>query len=88
MRSKKIDKDTILAFLLVLPSILAVFIFIYGFIFWSVRVSLSDWVGLMPNYDWAGLQNYIDLFKDPRFHIDIRNTIIFTVLFVGGCLFN
>ena len=87
MRSKKIDKDTILAFLLVLPSILAVFIFIYGFIFWSVRVSLSDWVGLMPNYDWAGLQNYIDLFQDPRFHIDIRNTVIFTVLFVGGCLF-
>ena len=87
MRSKKVDKDTILAFLLVLPSIIAVFIFIYGFIFWSVRVSLSNWVGLMPNYEWAGLQNYIDLFKDPRFHIDIRNTIIFTMLFVGGCLF-
>ncbi|MBE2224255.1 MAG: sugar ABC transporter permease [Anaerolineae bacterium] len=87
MRSKKIDKDTILAFFLVLPSILAVFVFIYGFIFWSVRVSLSDWVGLMPNYDWAGLQNYITLFQDPRFHIDIRNTVIFTVLFVGGCLF-
>ncbi len=87
MRSKKIDKDTILAFLLVLPSIIAVFIFIYGFIFWSVRVSLSNWVGLMPNYEWAGLQNYFDLFQDPRFHIDIRNTIIFTALFVGGCLF-
>lgn len=87
MRSKKIDKDTILAFFLVLPSILAVFVFIYGFIFWSVRVSLSNWVGLMPNYEWAGLQNYITLFQDPRFHIDIRNTLIFTVLFVGGCLF-
>ena len=87
MRSKKVDKDTILAFLLVLPSIIAVFIFIYGFIFWSVRVSLSNWVGLMPNYEWAGLQNYFDLFQDPRFHIDIRNTVIFTVLFVGGCLF-
>ncbi|PIE80316.1 MAG: sugar ABC transporter permease [Chloroflexi bacterium] len=87
MRSKRIDKDTLVAVFLVLPSILAVFIFIYGFIFWSVRVSLSDWVGLMPNYDWAGLQNYIDLFQDPRFHIDIRNTVIFTVLFVGGCLF-
>ena len=87
MRSKKIDKDTILAFLLVLPSIIAVFIFIYGFIFWSVRVSLSNWVGLMPNYEWAGLQNYFDLFQDPRFHIDIRNTVIFTTLFVGGCLF-
>ena len=87
MRSKKIDKDTILAFFLVLPSIIAVFIFIYGFIFWSVRVSLSNWVGLMPNYEWAGLQNYFDLFQDPRFHIDVRNTLIFTVLFVGGCLF-
>lgn len=87
MRSKKIDKDTILAFFLVLPSILAVFVFIYGFIFWSVRVSFSNWVGLMPNYEWIGLQNYITLFQDPRFHIDIRNTIIFTVLFVGGCLF-
>lgn len=87
MRRKKIDKDTILAFLLVLPSIIAVLIFIYGFIFWSVRVSLSDWVGLMPNYEWAGLKNYIGLFHDPRFHIDIRNTVIFTVLFVGGCLF-
>ncbi len=87
MRSKKIDKDTVLAFFLVLPSILAVFIFIYGFIFWSVRVSFSNWVGLMPNYEWIGLQNYITLFKDPRFHIDIRNTLIFTTLFVGGCLF-
>ena len=87
MRSKKIDKDTILAFFLVLPSIIAVFIFVYGFIFWSVRVSLSNWVGLMPNYEWAGLQNYFDLFQDPRFHIDVGNTLIFTVLFVGGCLF-
>jgi glucose/mannose transport system permease protein len=87
MQSKKIDKDTVLAFFLVLPSILAVFVFIYGFIFWSVRVSFSNWVGLMPNYEWIGLQNYITLFQDPRFHIDIRNTVIFTVLFVGGCLF-
>jgi glucose/mannose transport system permease protein len=87
MRSKRLDKDTILAMVLVSPSILAVLIFVYGFIAWSMRVSVSDWVGLLPNYDFVGLGNYVALLQDPRFHIDIRNTIIFTVLFVGGCLF-
>ncbi len=80
------NKDTILSILLVSPSILAVAVFIYGFIGWSVRVSLSQWKGLEANYDWAGFQNYIDLFSDPRFHIDIRNTLLFTLIFVGGSL--
>lgn len=82
----KFNKDNALAMALVMPSILAVFIFVYGFIGWSARVSLSAWKGLLPDYTWVGLQNYRDLFADPRFHIDIRNTLIFTVLFVGGCL--
>jgi glucose/mannose transport system permease protein len=87
MGSKRFDKDTWLALLLVSPSILAVMIFVYGFIAWSLRVSFSNWVGLMPNYEFIGLSNYAALMRDPRFHIDIRNTVIFTVLFVGGCLF-
>lgn len=72
--------------LLVSPSIIAILIFVYGFILWSVRVSLSQWKGLNPDYTWAGLQNYINLFSDPRFQIDVRNTVLFTTLFVGGCL--
>ena len=87
MARKKLDKDTILAIVLVAPSILAVLIFVYGFIAWSIRVSFSNWVGLLPNYEFIGLRNYIELLQDPRFHIDIRNTVVFTVLFVGGCLF-
>ena len=79
-------KDTLLGMALVTPSILAVLIFVYGFIAWTARVSLSQWRGLLPDYSWAGLENYINLFQDPRFHIDIRNTIIFTVLFVGGSI--
>ncbi len=86
MRSKKLDKDTILAMVLIAPSVIAVAIFVYGFIAWSVRVSLSRWIGLLPNYEWAGLENYVNLMKDPRFHIDVRNTVVFTTLFVGGCL--
>jgi len=80
------DKDRYLNILLISPSILAVLIFIYGFIAWSVRVSLSKWKGLTPDYTWNGLKNYIDLFADPRFAVDVKNTLIFTGVFVFGCL--
>ena len=80
------DKDRYLSILLITPSILAVLIFIYGFIGWSVRVSLSKWKGLNADYTWNGLKNYLDLFADPRFHVDVRNTLLFTATFVIGSL--
>lgn len=80
------DKDRYLSVILITPSILAVLIFIYGFIGWSVRVSLSKWKGLNADYTWNGLKNYLDLFADPRFHVDVRNTLIFTGVFVTGSL--
>jgi glucose/mannose transport system permease protein len=82
----RIRREELQGFLLVAPSILAVLIFVYGFIAWSVRVSVSAWKGLLPDYTFVGVNNYLELFADQRFHIDIRNTVIFTVLFVGGCL--
>lgn len=80
------DKDRFLSIVLITPSIFAVLIFIYGFIGWSVRVSLSKWKGLNPDYTWNGLSNYINLFSDPRFAVDIRNTLIFTGVFVAGSI--
>jgi len=80
------NKDRYLSILLISPSILAVLIFVYGFIGWSVRVSVSNWKGLNPDYSWAGLTNYVNLFSDPRFLVDVRNTLIFTGVFVVGCI--
>lgn len=80
------DKDRYLSVVLIAPSILAVFIFVYVFIGWSVRVSLSKWKGLSADYTWNGIKNYTDLFADPRFHVDIRNTLIFTGVFVVGSI--
>lgn len=82
----KRDKDHFLNILLVSPSILAVFIFVYVFIGWSIRVSLSKWKGLTADYTWNGINNYLELFRDPRFHVDIRNTLIFTGVFVIGSM--
>ena len=80
------DRDRFLAVALAAPSILATAIFVYGFIGWSVRVSLSKWTGLIADYSFVGLDHYIGLLDDGRFQIDIRNTAIFTVLFLTFCL--
>ncbi len=81
------ENETVLSIGLLTPSIIAVAIFVYGFIGWSVRVSLSKWKGLNPDFTWVGLQQYITLFNhDQRFLIDIRNTGMFTVGFILGCL--
>jgi glucose/mannose transport system permease protein len=80
------NDETYLAIALLLPSVVAVAIFVYGFIFWSVRVSLSKWKGLLPDYTWVGLQQYTYLFHDTRFQIDVRNTVVFTIGFIAGCL--
>jgi len=80
------ENETILSIALLAPSIVAVAIFVYGFIAWSVRVSLSKWKGLLPDYTWAGISQYTYLFHDARFMIDVRNTAVFTVGFIIGCL--
>lgn len=80
-------KERLFAFLMVVPSIVAVAIFVYGFIGWTTRVSFSAWQGMTPDYTFVGLQNYINLFVDNlRFQIDVKNTLIFTSIFVVGSL--
>jgi len=71
----------------VMPSLIAVMVFVYGFIGWTARVSVSAWKGLLADYTFVGDDNFAALASDPRFDIDIQNTIIFTVVFVLGCLF-
>jgi glucose/mannose transport system permease protein len=81
------EDERILSIAILLPSIVAVAIFVYGFIAWSARVSLSAWKGLNPDFTWVGLKQYQLLMNnDPRFLIDVRNTAMFTVLFIAGCL--
>jgi glucose/mannose transport system permease protein len=81
------ENETVLSIALLLPSIVAVAIFVYGFIGWSIRVSFSAWKGLIPDYTFVGFKQYLLLFNnDPRFVIDVRNTLMFTVLFIIGCL--
>ena len=75
-----------MAFLFLLPSLIFIAIFVYGFIGWTGYVSLSNWNTLVPDFSFAGFKNYLYLFQDYRFQADIRNTLVFTVLFIGTVL--
>jgi glucose/mannose transport system permease protein len=81
-----------IAFLMVLPSIILISIFVYGFIAWTTTVSLSKWDGVEPDYTWVGLENFKQLFSQEggvsarRFAIDLWNTLFFTVLFLLACV--
>ena len=71
--------------LVVAPSFLLAFFFIYGLIAWNGYLSLSA-SHMLPNYDFVGLQNYADLFDSDRFHVALVNLAIFGVLFIGGSM--
>lgn len=86
-----VDRERWIAFLVLLPSIILIAIFVYGFIGWTAVVSVSEWDGVQPNYSLAGLDNFRELFVGggiaaKRFHIDLWNTLFFTILFLLICV--
>lgn len=82
---------------MVLPSLIAIFIFVYVFIFRTAGLSLlavndlfvmagpKTWLGF-PLAAFVGLKNYLDLLGNDRFRADIMNMLAFTTLFVGCSL--
>nr|WP_246363142.1 sugar ABC transporter permease [Deinococcus budaensis] len=82
--------------LVLLPSVLLLAVFVYGFIGRTVVVSLTDWgsdpaqaLALNPVIRPVGLANYQELFTgflQVRFRQELVNTLFFTLFFIVGCL--
>lgn len=93
MRSRK---DRLLAILVLLPSLVLLGIFVYGFIGQTLYVSTTDWgsgahaaLAVNPELHPVGLANYRQLFTgflDVRFRQDLVNMVFFTLLFVSASL--
>lgn len=84
--SRHFNGDRILSLLLLSPSVIAIGIFVYGFIGYTGYVSLVKWDTFTPDYTFVGLRNYFKLFDTERFRIDLGNTLTFTVFFLIACL--
>ncbi|WP_373419455.1 carbohydrate ABC transporter permease [Salirhabdus sp. Marseille-P4669] len=82
-KKKKRSKDQWTAIAFLMPSVVLLFIFVYGFIGWTGYVSFSNWNSLVPDFSFAGLKNYLYLFGDFRFQADLRNMLFFTLLFIA-----
>ncbi|MDQ0298157.1 glucose/mannose transport system permease protein [Salibacterium salarium] len=85
-RKKRISSDQWVALAFLAPSILLIAVFVYGFIGWTGYVSFSNWNTLTPDFSFAGLSNYLYLFSDFRFQADLRNTLFFTLFFIGAVI--
>jgi glucose/mannose transport system permease protein len=83
---RAITSDRLIAIAMIAPSVILIAIFVYGFIARTGYVSLVRWNDLAPDYTFVGLTNYVRLFDNERFQIDIRNTFVFTVTFISICL--
>jgi glucose/mannose transport system permease protein len=71
--------------LVVAPSFIVSFLFIYGLIAWNGYLSVSA-SRLLPNYEFAGLDQYARLLDNERFQVAMTNMAVFGVLFVGGAM--
>lgn len=68
--------------LVLAPSFLLAFFFIYGLIAWNGYLSLSA-SRLLPNYEFVGFEQYVNLFESERWWVALRNLGIFGGLFIG-----
>lgn len=78
--------ERVVSILLISPAVVATGIFVYGFIAWTAYSSLTKWNKLLPDFTFVGLNNYRSLLANQRFRIDMRNTVVFTLVFLVACL--
>jgi glucose/mannose transport system permease protein len=83
---RRLNWERVASILLLSPAVMAIAIFVYGFIGWTAYASLTKWDKLLPDFTLVGLSNYQKLFAHQRFQIDLRNTVVFTALFLISCL--
>lgn len=82
---RRINRDRIISILLITPSVIAIAVFVYGFIAFTGFSSFTKWDSLSPDFALVGFRNYARLFTIDRFLSDLRNTVTFTVLFLVAC---
>jgi len=73
----------ILPQLVLAPSLLASFIYVFVFCAWTIWISVSN-SGLLPDYSWSGFHHYVELWGNERWRIAYTNLFLFGSLYVVG----
>ena len=61
------------------PTTIVMIVCMYGFIVWTGLISLTK-SRMMPQWEFVGLDQYVRLFNNPRWHVAVDNLLIFLIL--------
>lgn len=86
VRSKFLHADAVTGWALVSPGVLLIGVFGLLPVLLSLKLSFEKSDLLSDETPWVGLDNYRKLFDDPSFANAMKNTIVFTGLFVPGTM--
>lgn len=79
MSTKKEKRKSILA---TIPALCLFLLFTYVPLLMTLRYSVTDWNGYSKEYNYVGLRNFIDVFKDAEVMESFGNTVYFAVVSV------
>jgi glucose/mannose transport system permease protein len=71
--------------LVLLPSLVASFVYVFVFTLWTFYISVSD-SSLLPTYGFVGLDNYVALWSNRRWNIAYTNLFLFSGFYVVGSI--
>ena len=71
--------------LVLAPSLLASFVYVFVFCGWTIWISLSD-SSLLPDYTLTGFHHYVELWSNERWRIAYTNLFLFGSLYVVGTM--
>ena len=67
--------------LVIAPSLLASFVYVFVFTGWTLYISLSN-SSLLPTYGFVGLKPYFDLWSNSRWQLSYANLLYFSAFYV------
>ena len=76
-------KQRVLAYSLLLPSVAVLAIFMFWPFLYTIYLSFFDWNMISPTKDFVGLQNYIDVLKDPITYKVFLNTAVYIFILLA-----
>ena len=79
------SRNKVKAALVLIPTVIVVFYFIWGFAVYTAFLSFTK-SRFLPNHEIIGFDNYILLFANDRWWVAYSNMFIFGALYIGGCI--
>jgi multiple sugar transport system permease protein len=80
---KPLGREKFWLWAMLTPTLIGLVFGALGSVIATLVLSFAKWDLLTP-LKWAGIENYIDLFKDPKVLLSLTNTIKFAAIYVPG----